>query len=383
MDYIEYDTATGVIIENFKTPSELRCESPCTMVNIPPLEPDGPISYRWAEEIMCNVVANAYCNAWKIATDNRHQYITPLALFLALWNEDKEMISYFLSFLKLDYRVVLSDVVEKFNDEPRYLLGENYYHPPRYNNYEKEAEVAKNLANQMYLKRANSLCIIWSFIIHNNEFGQILCNHKHLTNKDIHVAFEYALSKHMRCHLKNIDECKKWPLFSEMYLLEFGEDDIQNSHIDVGRIIQRQHFKDLKDYMHSVTTRIFFIFCEAEKMCRERKYKSITPHVIFAAMTVYEKDFLLKALSEYKMDFNDICRKCEQEMEKLQGDDGEAEGEHSEVFPLKAENRFRLESGFDAVSELSFSFHYEQTAPTPLRGFLLQCEKPFDFRILN
>lgn len=333
MSYIEYDTATGVIVENFKTRSEMAM-NPDGTINVIDIDremlfdPPPPYSLNWAKDIFCDVVQQVYSEAVGIAIKYKHAVVSPLALFIALWEKDKDVISSFLHALGLNVDGIMNEISLAFNRESRYFR--DFQYSPMYSNYKNEAEIAKNLANQMYLKRANSLCIIWSFIIHNNEFGQILCNHKHLTNKDIHEAFVYALSKHMRCYLKNIDECKKWPLFSEMYLLEFGEDDIQNSHIDVGSIIQRRHSKDLTDYIHSVTTRTFGILCEAKKMCRERKYKSITPHVIFAAMTVSEKDFLSKVFSEYEVDINDICRKCEQEMEKLQVDDDETEGELSE-----------------------------------------------------
>lgn len=75
---------------------------------------------------------------------------------------------------------------------------------------------------------------------------------------------------------------------------------------------------DLSDYEKSATIRAIMVLRKAEEICRECKYGQITPHVIFAAMTMLEKDFVLKVCDRCGLDFNDVCKACELELGKIQ-----------------------------------------------------------------
>lgn len=75
---------------------------------------------------------------------------------------------------------------------------------------------------------------------------------------------------------------------------------------------------DLSDYEKSATIRAFIVLRKAEEICRECKYGQITPHVIFAAMTMLEKDFLLEVFDQWGLDYNVVCKACELELRKIQ-----------------------------------------------------------------
>ena len=75
---------------------------------------------------------------------------------------------------------------------------------------------------------------------------------------------------------------------------------------------------DLSNYEKSATYRARMVLRKAEELCRERKYASITPCVIFAAITMLEKDFLLEFCDRCGLDFNNVCKACELELGEIQ-----------------------------------------------------------------
>lgn len=217
MNLLEYDTSSGEIKANFKTRSEIQSEqhSDNLVLNIiSQPEPSGPISASWADEVLCGVVTRAYCEAWNLAQSCKHKEISSLAIFISLWKEDKEIISIFLMKLGFDINVIMNDIVASFNCENK-VEEQNFYSPIWYDGLMKDAEIARNIACLMYFKRANSLSVIWFYIIHNRGIGQILNSYRHFSFKDIYDAYVYAMNKHMSSHIQDKNKCRLWPLFEE------------------------------------------------------------------------------------------------------------------------------------------------------------------------
>ena len=160
----------------------------------------------------------SYCKAWELAKNSIHKTISEVAVFIALWQTEKEILELLLNDLGVNYDLLMTNVVSLFNAEKKYLTDSQTYNIPWYSKCSEDIELATKLSNQLFLSSPNPISVLWAFIKQQNIVGREFTRIRSVSDFEFRESFIRAVGLHMDRHVEDKESCYLWPFYHKQIL---------------------------------------------------------------------------------------------------------------------------------------------------------------------